>query len=116
MRYFVAVICNSKGDEQSDVMYFIVEGQADVVVNGQAVAKLNDLQFFGEGIVYHNKEARKRTADVVVASLELQALVLERSIFRHLCRKGTISKQCQEQLEMIGKNRKDETDRFISGD
>jgi len=105
-----------QGDEKSDVLYFIVEGECDVVVNGQAVAKLNDLQFFGEGIVYHNKEVRKRTADVVVASVEVQVLVLERSIFRGLCRKGIISKQCQEQLELIGKNRKDETARFISGD
>lgn len=102
------VVLAQQGDH-AETMYFIVTGECEIIAHGTTVAVLKGLDFFGEAMIYHKGDHRMRTADVVVISDECQVLCLDRHVFRSLCRKNVIDKACQLKLEIIGRERKDDT-------
>ena len=102
------VVLAQQGDH-AETMYFIVTGECNIIADGTTVAVLKGNDFFGEAMIYHKGDHRMRTADVVVISDECQVLCLDRHVFRSLCRKNVIDKACQLKLEIIGRERKDDT-------
>jgi hypothetical protein len=101
-------IIMKQGAGKSDIMYFIANGQCDVLINKKIIKTLKELSFFGESMIYQGMDDRVRVADVVVSSSEVQVLTLHRSTYRSLCRKGIITKECQNKLKSFGEKRKND--------
>jgi CRP-like cAMP-binding protein len=66
--------------QPGDCFYIIVEGDADVLVNGSCVNHLGPGDYFGEVALLHNAPR----AATVVAKTELQCVALEAAAFRRL--------------------------------
>jgi flavin reductase (DIM6/NTAB) family NADH-FMN oxidoreductase RutF len=66
--------------EPGDVLFVILEGQANVVRGGRVVKPLSAGDFFGEVSVF---DGRPRTADVV-AETELECLAIPRDVVREV--------------------------------
>jgi len=99
------VLCEEGGD--ADRLFVIVGGVCDVSIQGKHVAKLNELDVFGEGALFEERVRSARVA-VAVPSDGARLLVLKRTGFDALVASGTLGAGCVEQLKLVGRRRQEE--------
>ena len=99
-------ICR-QGDT-AEKFYVIVSGACQVLIDGQPIAVLNDLDIFGENALFTGANGRSiRSATVTkMVGKDLQLLALTRGKFNALLASGTFTDGCMATLKQVADIRK----------
>lgn len=94
--------------QPADRMYLLMKGSCTVFVNMSEVATLRELDVFGESALFHTGDlhdpSRFQIA-TVVATEEIEVLVLTSKKLQSLCASGDLDAECVAQLSAVAEER-----------
>jgi hypothetical protein len=103
-----------KQGDKAGVLYLIVSGRCDVVIDGNKVAVLSDLDVFGESALFASGDSGNgavRGATVTTVTDVVQLLVLPKKKFDNLVASGTLNEDCLGKLRKVAMLRAEENAR-----
>ena len=105
----------------AEMFYLIMAGSCNIIMNGEIIATLNELQVFGEGALITKADGKATRGATVVAVNDVQLLCLSKKKFDTLLTSGTLTSDCVKKIETVAKQREEEnrlkklTDQIVGG-
>ena len=106
-----------KENDDATSVFLLIAGHCSVTINSQSVATLKEMDLFGEGALLHvldddesNNDARCKRGGTIVATSDIQLLVLSIPDFNKLVKAGHIDVESQNEMKAVAEKRAKENE------
>ena len=100
--------------DNAKIFYIIVSGACQVILDGNPVAMLGEMDIFGESALFTDGQGRSRRGATVTTindeKEDVQVLALSRKKFNKLIASGDLNEDCVNKLKLVAEKRKKENE------